>query len=531
MLYLAEVKSQNRGFVGGFKTELKLLASQAADQTWNTVAGEEIIATDTIGDQTGKGTLYIINLDNNKQLQGTPELAGSRVVNYLRHFSRTLEKSKSQEEEIEEWKTSLKIQGEEIGRRQSELDQQQQVVQQQQQEFSRLEEEKTRLNGAWEQLRAEQQKIGENQANQGQIENKLQNILAEARDSNFSSENLQQVFHDVNTQQNVLDNYWQQLESKRVTLERKQEELEDKIQSLEKRRQEIESSRNSLQKAIIALEINETLLKEKEESLKQLNQYLETFNRLDQEISYLGNDNDHQEIDFNALESMPLGELEELVNEIQQKTSEQFNSVNPQEEELTEKSNRVKEIQQKIHEASEVERFSLETELADAQEEKKFANESLVGQRITLKKQQKMLNQYLKIFSRRKGIIDLEFADSINVRPVLDEIESQRNFTEKHRDKLNTEINDLINSKTQIEQNIANQQQIYSQHQAEYKQEDAYYVQLYENFTQNQTEVTLLEESLHPIQEQLNNIRNHLQTLQQSTQKLTHVFHQLQSIS
>ncbi|WP_190275009.1 hypothetical protein [Cyanobacterium aponinum] len=43
MLYLAEVKVQNRGFVGGYKTELKLLAVQASDQTWNIVSGDDIV--------------------------------------------------------------------------------------------------------------------------------------------------------------------------------------------------------------------------------------------------------------------------------------------------------------------------------------------------------------------------------------------------------------------------------------------------------------------------------------------------------
>ena len=156
VLYLAEVKGQNRGLIGGYKTDMKLLASQASDQTWSSVSGNDNFNTDTITEAVSRGTLYILNLDNNQQLQATPELAGARIVNFLRYLSRALDKSKTQEAEIEEWKTSLRLQGEQIGRRQSELDQQEQLIAQQQQELSQFESEKEKLNGAWEELRKEQ---------------------------------------------------------------------------------------------------------------------------------------------------------------------------------------------------------------------------------------------------------------------------------------------------------------------------------------------------------------------------------------
>jgi len=530
VLYLAEVKNQNRGFVGGYKTELKLLASQGVDQTWNTLGGEDIIATDLIADQTGKGTLYIINLDNNKQLQGTPELAGSRIVNYLRHFSRTLEKSKSQEEEIEEWKTSLKIQGEEIGRRQAELDQQQQILQQQQEELVKLEEEKNKLNGAWEQLREEQRRLVDNQTNQGEIKGKLQNILSDIGENGFNPENLHQAFAGLNNQQNVLNNYWQQLEAHKSTLQQKQQELDGKKHYIEQLRQDMETQQNNLQKALTGLQSDQILLAEKEYSLGQLNLNLESLSRLDLEVSFLADDSEDIEIDFSALESMPLGKLEDTVNQIQQETAKLVNFVNLQEEELTLQSDDVKQIQAKLNQASEVERFSLETELADSQEAMKLLNETLVGQRRTLKRQQKMLNQHLRIFSRRKGIIDLDFSDTINLRPVLAEIETQQKLMQQQKDKLNAEINALRQSNHHIEDHVSEQQQQYSHKQAQLKQEEDKWLNLYGEVTQTQAQINLLEQLLHPIQEQVNIIRNHLQSLEQLTQKFGHGFHQLQSM-
>lgn len=530
VLYLAEVKVQNRGFVGGYKTELKLLASQGVDQTWNTVTGEEIVTTDAIGDQTGKGTLYIVNVDNNKQLQGNPELAGSRMVNYLRHFSRTLEKSKSQEEEIEEWKTSLKIQGQEISRRQAELDQQQQKLQQQQLELANLEADKNKLTSAWDQLRIEQQKINENQVNQGEVKDKLQNLFKEIGSNSFNPENLHQAFSAVNTQQDLLNRYWQQLESHKGVLQQKQQELDGKKNYIEQCRQNLASLQNNLQEATLELYSKETLLQQKEESIKQLNTYLEGFARLDQEISFLGEDNNDIEIDFNALERMPLGDLEEIVNNLKQETGKLVNFVNLQEEELTLQSDEVKLIQVKLIQANEVDKFNLETELADAQEAMKLLNETLVGQRRNLKRQQKMLNDHLKIFSRRKGIIDLDFANTINVSPVLDEIDTQKNFLQQQKDKINEEINALRHGNAQAQHLVNNQKQECEQQNNHLNQEQEYWLQSYQEVTKIHTEVNLLEEALRPIQEQLDHLRNHLQILEQSTEKFSHVFNELQSM-
>lgn len=132
-------------------------------------------------------------------------MAGQRIVNYLRHLSRTLEKSKAQEEEIETWKESLQLQGEEIGRRQAELDQQQQLLQQQQQELARLEEEKEKLSGAWEQVRQEQARSNQNKEN-------LANVIQEFSQSGYNRELLPQALSALDNQQALLDNCWQQLE-------------------------------------------------------------------------------------------------------------------------------------------------------------------------------------------------------------------------------------------------------------------------------------------------------------------------------
>lgn len=522
MLYLAEVKVQSRNFVSGYKTELKLLASQAADQTWNIVSGEEIITTDSL-DATGKGTLYIINLDANKQLQSAPELAGSRIVNYLRHLSRALEKSKAQEEEIETWKTSLQLQGEEIGRRQAELDQQQQILQQQQLELARLEEEKEKLSGAWEQVRQEQSRSG-------QGKDRLAVIVSDFQQSGYNKELLPQALSALDNQQQLLDSCWQQLETQKTSLQQKQQALNSKKQSLLQQRQELKILHDKLEKAIVNWELQGHLLKEKEQGRDRINNNYFALQRLDDEVNFLMDDSDETNIDLQRLESMPLGDLEEVFNTLKHETSKLVNFVNMQEEELSLQSDEVKQVQVKLSQASEVEKFSLETELADAQEAMKLLNETLVGQRRNLKKQQKVLNEHLKILSRRKGIVEVDFSETVNLHPLRDEIEVQKDVIGRNRQAMENEINRLRQSRPQLEQELSHIKRQYEQKQAQVELLEEEWLELYQEVAKIEVAVNLLEQNINPLQQELNSARNQLQSLEATNRQIAVFLQEIQSI-
>ena len=183
MLYLAEVQKQKGGLLGsGAKTELKLLACQRNDQSWNTVS-EEVITADEAG-KLNDGALVLAELNANRQVQRLQE-ASRPLVTILQNFSRQLEKFKLKEEEIDQWKESLTFQGQEISRREMELEAREeearqiqeeaqhmdakiQEVESSRQEVESLQEEigrsREELEGAWEQLRGEQRRLEEFQA-------------------------------------------------------------------------------------------------------------------------------------------------------------------------------------------------------------------------------------------------------------------------------------------------------------------------------------------------------------------------------
>ncbi|AFZ48092.1 hypothetical protein Cyast_2142 [Cyanobacterium stanieri PCC 7202] len=526
MLYLAEVKTQTRGFVGGYKTELKLLTSQAADQTWTAITGEDIINTDAINEQTGKGALYILNLDGNKQLQGTPELAGSRIVNYLRHFSRTLEKSKSQEEEIEEWKVSLQIQGEEIAKRQAELDAQQQRVQEQEAKLALLEEEKNKLTAAWEQLGSEQQRLNSNKIDQGEIRQKLESISGVITQNMPQAESLsngfQEILSGVNHQQATLDEYWRELEYSKNSLEQQRQELQHQKDSFNQQQEQLLMAREELAQAKFTLENIQNQIEDKENLLHQFNLTRDGIARLQDEISLLGEDGEEQQVDIQSLESMPLGDLENKVNEVKEETAKVVNFVNMQEEELTLQSDEVKDIQNKIASANEVDKLALEAELADAQEAMKLLNETLVGQRRNLKKQQKVLNEYLKVFSRRKGIIDLDFAETVNIKPLLGEVESQKVEIEEKIEQFTDKLNELKRVQQEQQEIVNSQEQNYQQLETQLHSDQENLENFCSHLMEIQTKVNFLEQALNPIQDQLNHIKNHSENLQGEIGQIHH---------
>lgn len=525
MLYLAEVKAQNRGFVGGYKTELKLLASQEADQTWNSVSSSNhVVNVESINESASKGTLYILNLDSNQQSQAQPELAGNRIVNYLRYLSRALEKSKNLEIEIEEWKDSLKLQGEQIGKRQNELDQQQQIISQQQQNVAKLEQEKEQLNGAWEQLRSEQSRSN-------QAKNKLAELLQELNSNSSQPQNIADFLTIINRQQQLLNTYWQQLESEKNSLSSGENDLKTKQSQLEESRQQLDNLQNQLQSVLIKLTSNQNLVLEKEEALKQCSAQLEIIESLEQEVLMIADDDEDNVTDTNVLEGMPLGDLENIVNQLQQETSKLVNFVNLQEEELSLQSDEVKSIEQQINQSNAVEKFSLETELADAKEAMKLLNETLVGQRKTLKRQQKTLNKHLKILTRRKGVADIDFSQNINVKPLLTQITNQRQLAMEKKANLTSEIEQLNLLINQLEEQLPTLQQEYQEQKEQAQAKEKQLLQIYQQVTETECNLSLLEQLLEPIQEQVSIMTEKISTFQpQQDSNMTDLLNQLQSL-
>jgi chromosome segregation ATPase len=568
VLYLAEVQKQKTGPFGS-RTVLQLLACQRTDQSWSTVPGEETVPAEEAS-RLNEGALVIVNLGNNRQVQGEIEPAGGRLASVLQTFSRLVEKSKSQEEEIEQWKQSLTYQSQELNRREMEMEARLEQLQAMEEEFERLEQQRQELEGvqeetarlreeydrnreelegAWEHLRGEQRRLEELRSEVqtvGLDENQVravQEILerlsgAVAPTSNLR-EQLNLAFEVVNTQQSWLDHHWQELEQQQAEASRLQAESSRQGEELHNRQQELQQTQASLEQAKAELKVQHNALEIKQESAHMLSLQLRTQVELHQQLARLATTATgvtiSQKVDLEALEQMPLGELQELVQNWQQELEKVMRFVNDQEEELTFQRQAVQEIQARMNEASEYDRLALETELTDEQDRYQLLDESLVGSRRNLREREEILNQHLRVLRRRQGVVDSNASDNgskIDLGPVLNQLEEQRQQQEGELQKLESQIEQMRLSISQAEEMVRHQVNEHEHKQQELRSLEQNWQSSKESAAELSAQVKVYQETLQPRQDSLNHIRHNLEGIAQALNQIQETGdYQLQAIA
>jgi chromosome segregation ATPase len=570
VLYLAEVQKQKGGGIlgGGGKTALKLLACQRTDQSWSAVPGDEVIPAEEAKNMS-EGALVIVNLGNNRQVQGEIEPAGGRLASMLQNFSRLVEKAKSQEEEIEQWKQSLTYQSQELNRREMEmearleqmhsmeadferLEQQRQELDRANEETARLQEEFERsrleLEGAWEHLRGEQRRLDEKQADvqysgldesqASVIQELLDRLSGAVAPTESVREQLNLAFEVVNTQQADLNYHWQQLEQQQTAAQQLQAEVDRQSEELLTRKQDLQQAQESFEQAKAELKLQRNALEIKQESAHMLSLQLRTQEELYQQLARLATTSADvkisQKVDIEALEKMPLGELQTIVQNLQGDLEKVVRFVNDQEEELTFQSEAVEELREKINGASEYDRLRLETELAEEQDRYQMLDETLVGQRRNLREREEFLNQHQRVLRRRQGIAESDSSDTqkIDLGPILIQLETQRQQQEEELQKLENQLEQMRRSISQAEEMI--------RHQA--GEQEATLAQL-ESLEQNLQstkasaaelwgKVNLYQETLQPSQDSLNQIRQKLEAIADALNQIQETGdYQLQAIA
>ena len=528
MLYLAEVKKQTKGFIGGYKTELKLLACQHKDQTWSAIAGEDILTCDETN-SLSEGALLLVNLSNNRQLQGNPELAGAEMVRQLQKISRLMERSKEDQEKIEQWKQSLTYQSEILNRQKVEMEARIEQIEQIEAEFEYLERKRQELETLKQQLKEQQRHLEEGQINfnfspnlspeQEQFIRSLAERLANNHDrGNSPSQILYSTLESVQGQQTILNSCWQSLEEQKKAVENRQVANDEMLDHLEQKARELQMSRSALETAKVQLQIQETVLSQKQELFEHLNLTLQTTDSTRQMLLRLlqGEELDFDgKIDLEALEKMPLEELESLVNNLQTDLDRLEIFVNDQEEELTLQSQTVEELEARMATIDESERANLESELAEEQEKKGMLAATLVGQRRNLQERQAISSQHLKILQRRQGILSPEDAQKCSFEPVLILLADnyQNNLQESQR--LAAEIKRLQEDLQKNRDTIDGQWSDLEQKTREFEEQERQWRDANLALLRLKTQVQQYETFLQPVQDHLDQIRQKLETISQ----------------
>ncbi|MBD2560122.1 MULTISPECIES: pilus motility taxis protein HmpF [Nostoc] len=552
MLYLAEVQKQKGGLLsGGAKTELKLLACQRTDQNWSTVSEEVIAAEDA--SKLNDGALVLVELNPNRQVQRIQE-AGRPLVNILQNFSRQLEKFKLKEDEIDQWKQSLTFQAQELNRREMDMEVRSEQLQQLEDELQQLEEQKQEvdtsrqeierlqtevernrleLEGAWEHLRGEQRRLEERQADfqQGTVLDEEQSrVMSELLDRLSSRvaptetvrEHLHLAFELIEKQQATLTPHWQKLEEEKTAIAQQQQEVERLSQTFSDRQNALQESQNSLIQHTAQLQINTADLSSKQEYARIIKEQLRNAEELYQQIHSLAATSGGvvlgQQADVEALEKMPLEELQKIVQDLQHKLEIDATFVHDQEQELKYKQEAIEELQTKINHASDHDHMNLELELTDEKDLYQMLNSSLVGQRRNMLQHQKFLKQHQAVLLRRQGhtVVDEEEGNKVNLEPILLQIETQRQQYSQEIQKLEREI-EQIRSGIELNQGmIDNQTHDLDEKRQELKAIEENLLSLRRTTAECCGRVDLYQETLQPIQDSLDGLRQKLQGIAES---------------
>lgn len=481
MLYLAEVRKQKSGgLLAKTSTELRLLACQRNDQSWSAVPGDEVIDAEAASD-FDSGVMLVVNLNNNRQIQGAPEPAAAQVVRDLQRFSRLQEKIKAQEEEIEGWKQSLTMQAQALKEREMELDAELEELDQLRSqaadgggagpaassaeletakaEADRVREEFERKNQeleqAWAHLRGEQQRLSEQQEAVAEAAavaapaaaagpsvdpeqaQRLQELIDYLNSTPLPTEDLatrmQSLQERFEAQQANLSHYHQQLEEQRAdaqqqqaTVDTQQQTWEDQHQALQNTRVALDQAKQQVHEAQLALQLHNTQVEILKQGLERTTTSLEALSAL-AAGEQTPDTEEPGSVDVAALEQMPLEELQGVVDELQTEYDRNARFIADQEEELKLQREAVTEIEEKLKAASVYDAPALEQELADEQEQRKLLDETLMGQRRTLLEKQTVLKQHLRVLHRRQGIAEADAAETVDLTPMLEDLTQQQN--------------------------------------------------------------------------------------------------------
>ena len=481
MLYLAEVLRKNRSVLGSGKAEFKLLASQKSDHQWIAVPNEEVVsAPDDV--TYAAGVLVMIELTSSKQIQRHNE-AGRQLVSILQNFSRLQDKAKTQEEEIEQWKQSLTYQSQELNRREMEMETRQEELQRIEEEFALLEQKgqeiaaaqteitqlrgeferkSQELEGAWAQLQGETNRLEERQSELQQSPgldeeqtHYLQDLLGRLSGAVIPVESIQKqlnsTFEVIAQQQTVLDDRWQNLEQHKSSAQQLQSHVDQQLQAVQQAWQDWHQSQAAVETSRIELQTKQEAMTLKQESAQVLALKLAQYETLHQQIAQLmgvaepGNE---------ALKYMPIEDLQNVVKDLEKDLEKMSKFVHSQEEELSLQQKTIDDLNVQSKQASEYDRLRLESERLEEQDCYQMLNQTLVGQRRNLLERQGVLKQHQVILAKRQGMPMEKDQVSINLTPLLTQIEEFKEQQTLEKQALEAQIHQLQETVGQVQASV-----------------------------------------------------------------------------
>jgi chromosome segregation ATPase len=550
VLYLAEVQKKS-GLLSSNKAELKLLACQRSEERWQALAGDESIPTDKVND-FGGGSLVIVELNSGRQVQRVQE-AVRPLLTILQSYSRLQDKVKTQEEEINQWKESLTFQSQELQRREMEMESKRDEMSQLEEDMVKLEqqrgeamalrEEAQRLRGelkekneeleaSWDKLRTEMAQFESQRSEHGggispdqrnSLEGHINRLSEAVVNSEGLAEQLNSACDAIGNNQPLLDHHWRQLEEHNNSVAQIQGQIDELQRQFADRKQQAQTSQSALQQTRDDLHSRQHDRGFKQEHLASLRRQLDSQEQLRRHAILLGGGGDEliAPAEVEALNSMPLTELETKVSDVKREYDRVYSFVNDQEEELNLQQQTIEELREKIAEADEFARINLEAELADEQDNYRVLDGSLFDQRRTLRDRKAIFHEYEVILARRRGQPLPHNGEAIvDVAPMMAQLDSQRDALTVELDAIEGQLQALEAEIAQLKETVDRHQQDLDNHQPELDRLEGELAQQRAIGAELSAKVSLYQELLHPTQETFNGLNQRLQTLQEESGRL-----------
>ncbi|MFZ4444810.1 MAG: pilus motility taxis protein HmpF, partial [Planktothrix agardhii] len=548
MLYLAEVQKQSNKFgLGGGRTELKLLACQRGENNWSAVSGDEVVLAE---DATNfkDGTLVLVDLNTGKQVQRIQE-AARQLVGILQDFSRLQEKFKTQQEEIEQWKESLTYQSQELNRREMEMEarreQMEQLegelerLEQQRQEIDRSKDESKRLRSEIDQarqdiettraaLQQQRQQLEEQQASlksspslnteQSALLGNLLNQLSNPISISPLQTQLDRSREQVAIALNGLEQHRQRLRSQRLEAEQLQQTVDSTTTDIEQQWQQWQQAQDTLTQNRAELVGEQQLLQTKQDYAQTLKTLIQNRQTLLEQLQNLASRQSESDpvtvsvkVDVQALEAMSLEQLKTEVKQLEKEWDRWFRMVGEQEEELKYKLEDIKEIQEKLKTISDSERENLQTELTDEQDAYQMLNETLVGQRRTLKEREEHKTQYQAVLLRRQGLPPVNPGGASNFKLVIASLETQQQEQKQQLQTLETEIQQISSGFEQRQTDLNTRTNTTEQTRQQLETTEQSWIEQQRMVAELWGRISLYQEMLQPVQDSWNQVRQQLE--------------------
>ncbi|PZV16898.1 MAG: hypothetical protein DCF20_07045 [Pseudanabaena sp.] len=530
MQYLAELQKTQAAFGLGGNSSVRLLARNTGENVWQPITNEQVLSIQDSAQakEFKDGQMVIAEVTGSNQVQSIQD-ASKKIVNILQAYSRSQDKYKSAEEEVEQWKQSLNFQSQELHRREQELEQKELELEQLDARKYEIEE----LESKFSKERSEIEQLRTNiEAERGQFEAKaaaltveqaeyIKTLISQLSASFTNPDALRDKIHSaiyfLNNSQEIITGFWQGLDGLKNEAEKQKESLSKSTEELNARRTQWQQTQIALADAQAELKAQRGILKLQENNMamsrvqldSQIDLYQHTFNAIE-EFGGPGSMEVLSPEEESRLQSMSIEELESTITALQADFNKLANYVSAQEDELAGLEGEIADLQSQVEKADQFDRIELESNKEFAEEQYKVLEDSVMGTRVSMEQRLSLLNQQKAVLDRRKGL-SIEANPVKSLLPLLSQIEAQKNRQEQELRKMESQIEAVRNYTQQQQDVLARQTQEHQQQEqsirtAEAQQQDQIRV-VAELFGQISTQENLLR----PVQDVLDTLRPQLE--------------------